>query len=45
VRCGGGTLLRLLEVQPAGKRGMSWRDFANGARVNAEEVLTGGETC
>ena len=45
VACGVGTLLRLLEVQAPGKRVQAWRDFANGARVNAQEVLTGGRPC
>lgn len=33
VRCGGGTQLRVLEVQPAGKRAMPVRDFLNGAHI------------
>jgi methionyl-tRNA formyltransferase len=33
VGCGGGTVLRLEEVQPEGKRRLSARDFLNGARV------------
>ncbi|MDT5062809.1 MAG: methionyl-tRNA formyltransferase [Acidobacteriota bacterium] len=39
VACGGGTLLRLHEVQPEGKRRMSVRDFLNGMRVRAGERL------
>ena len=39
VACGGGTALRLVEVQPEGKRRMSARDFINGARVAAGERL------
>jgi methionyl-tRNA formyltransferase len=31
--CGGGTVLRLEEVQPEGKRRLSVRDFLNGSRV------------
>ena len=31
--------LRLLAVQPEGKRTMSWRDFANGARPRPGEVF------
>jgi methionyl-tRNA formyltransferase len=39
-------VLKLLEVQPPGKRAMSWGDFARGARVKAGEVLAGGrEAC
>jgi methionyl-tRNA formyltransferase len=37
VACGDGTLLRLHEVQPEGKRRMGVRDFLNGARVRAGE--------
>ena len=33
VACGGGTALRLVEIQPEGKRRMGARDFINGARV------------
>jgi methionyl-tRNA formyltransferase len=32
VSCGGGSRLRITEVQPAGKRVMSARDFLNGAK-------------
>ncbi|HYE66339.1 MAG TPA: methionyl-tRNA formyltransferase [Pyrinomonadaceae bacterium] len=35
--CGDQTVLRLLEVQPEGKRRMSARDFLNGAHVRAGE--------
>ncbi len=34
VRCGGGTALRILEVQPAGGRKMSWAEFARGRSIN-----------
>lgn len=43
IRCGGGTGLALLEVQPAGKKPTPWRDFANGQRLGPEEPLTGGK--
>ncbi|HZS06030.1 MAG TPA: methionyl-tRNA formyltransferase [Blastocatellia bacterium] len=33
VACGGATRLRIKEVQPAGKRSMSARDFLNGAKL------------
>ncbi len=33
VACGGATRLRVHEVQPAGRRAMSARDFLNGARL------------
>lgn len=33
VACNGGTLLRVSEVQPAGKRPMAVRDFLNGVRL------------
>lgn len=42
VRCGGGTGLTLLELQPAGRKPCSWRDFANGQRLGPEEQLRGG---
>lgn len=42
VACGGGAGLRLIEVQPAGKRAMAWADYANGRRVEAGERLIGG---
>lgn len=41
VACGGGTVLRLLEVQPAGGRAMTWEEFANGHRVEGGSMLTG----
>lgn len=39
VKCGEGTALRLLEVQPGGKRRMSARDFLNGSHLRAGEKL------
>lgn len=39
VACGGGTTLQLLEVQTEGRRRMSARDFLNGMRVQAGELL------
>lgn len=39
VACGHDTRLRLLEVQPEGKRRMSVRDFLNGARIEAGDHL------
>ena len=39
VRCGEATRLRLLEVQPEGKRRMSSRDFLNGTHLQAGERL------
>lgn len=39
ISCGDGTLLRLVEIQPEGKRRMSVRDFLNGARVQVGERL------
>ncbi len=41
VACGGGTLLRVLEAQPAGKKAMAWGDFARGQRIGAGERLIG----
>lgn len=40
VRCGDG-LLRLLEVQPAGKRPQAWEEFARGRRIEAGERFIG----
>jgi methionyl-tRNA formyltransferase len=39
VACGDETALRLLEVQPEGKRRMAARDFLNGAHIRAGERL------
>ncbi|CAG0950158.1 methionyl-tRNA formyltransferase [Phycisphaerales bacterium] len=41
VACADSTL-QILDVQPAGKRAMPWRDFANGHRVQSQELLAGG---
>ncbi|NWG14233.1 MAG: methionyl-tRNA formyltransferase [Acidobacteria bacterium] len=40
VQCGGGTVLDLLEVQLAGKKPVSGKAFANGARLRAGELIT-----
>ncbi len=42
VSCGVGESLRLIEVQPAGKRAMAWSDFARGRRLEAGAVLNAG---
>ncbi|MDX2132616.1 MAG: methionyl-tRNA formyltransferase [Planctomycetota bacterium] len=42
VGCAGGTVVRLLEVQAPGRKVVPWRDFANGQRVESQEVLAGG---
>jgi len=39
IACGAGTIIEILEVQPAGRRRMSGRDFANGARLRPGEKL------
>ncbi len=39
VRCAPGTALRVLEVQPPGKRVMPWADFARGRKVENGEAL------
>ncbi len=39
VKCGEQTTLRLLEVQPEGKRRMSARDFLNGAHLQVGVIL------
>lgn len=38
--CGHGTALRLIEVQPAGKRPMMWADFARGRRIEPGSKMT-----
>jgi methionyl-tRNA formyltransferase len=42
VSCGNGTILRMLEVQPAGGRAMFWADFARGRRLAAGERFEAG---
>ncbi|MFN0012888.1 MAG: methionyl-tRNA formyltransferase [Phycisphaerales bacterium] len=42
IRCGGGSSLRMLEVQPAGGRAMPWSAFVAGRRVAAGEVVSAG---
>jgi methionyl-tRNA formyltransferase len=39
VTCGDGGVLEIVEVQPAGKKRMSGRDFANGTRMQPGEQL------
>lgn len=39
VKCGGETILRLIEVQPEGKRRMSVRDFMNGTHMQVGVTL------
>ncbi len=43
VVCGDGACVRLLEVQPAGKRAMDWKAMANGRCVEHGERLIGGD--
>lgn len=40
VECGG-TLLKVLEVQPAGKRAMEWDEFVRGRRIERGDRLVG----
>lgn len=40
VRCSGGSVLKILEVQPAGRQAMSYEAFANGAKPEAGEPLS-----
>jgi methionyl-tRNA formyltransferase len=40
VACGGGTILRIEEIQPEGKRRMSVRDFINGTKPKAGDRLS-----
>lgn len=39
-----GSVLRVLEVHPAGKRPMPWSDFARGQRIQLGEQLVGGKS-
>lgn len=39
VACGSGSTIRLIDVQPAGKRIMAWPDFARGRRLSGDERL------
>jgi methionyl-tRNA formyltransferase len=39
IAAGNGTTLRLVEVQPAGKRAMSWQEFARGRAVKDGERI------
>jgi len=41
--CGGGTCLRLIEVQPPGGRIMAWEAYARGARIEPGMRLTPSE--
>ncbi len=45
VACAGGTTLRLIEVQPAGKRAMAWSEFARGRSVKRGMRIEGGPSC
>ncbi len=40
VKCGGETILRLIEVQPEAKRRMDVRDFINGTHLKVGDTLT-----
>lgn len=42
IQCGGGTLLRLLMVTPAGKRSMEWGEFVQGRVIEAGSMVQGG---
>ena len=39
VACGGGTWLQISEVKLEGRKRMAARDFANGARLSADEKI------
>jgi len=41
VACAEGTALRLVEVQPAGRRPMTWQDYAHGRRPEAGAAVQG----
>jgi methionyl-tRNA formyltransferase len=40
IQCGKGTVIRLIEVQPAGKRPMPWSAFINGRPVEQGTIIT-----
>mgnify|MGYP006272095887 FL=1 len=42
VACGGGSVVEVADVQPAGKKPMAWPAFANGRGVERGEKLEGG---
>jgi len=42
VACGAGTVLRLLEVQPAGKRAMEWGAFSRGRALSEGMMVSSG---
>ncbi|MEQ1921518.1 MAG: hypothetical protein ABL952_03320 [Pyrinomonadaceae bacterium] len=39
VACGGGSVLKVGEIQPEGKRRMTVRDFLNGAKLEVGNIL------
>ncbi len=45
VRCAGGTLVRIAEVQPDGRSGMTWDEFARGRRLKGSMVIQGERAC
>lgn len=45
VLCGGGSALRLLEVQPPGKRAMRWEEFARGRKIGPGARMEGRSAC
>jgi methionyl-tRNA formyltransferase len=40
IACGEQTLLRLVEIQPSGRKPMSWEQYANGARLDSDLILS-----
>jgi len=42
VACGGGSAVRLICVQPPGKKPMAFRDFANGRQIKVGDRFKGG---
>jgi methionyl-tRNA formyltransferase len=45
IACGEGTSLRLIEVQPAGKRIMAWAEYVRGNPIEVGAVVNGGAPC
>lgn len=44
VACGGGTALRLIEVQPANGKPMAWADFVRGRSLPLGTLISSGES-
>ena len=45
IACGGRTAVQAIEVQPAGKRSMSWKEFSQGRAIRSGDRAIGGSPC